>query len=110
MCFTGAVALVDAAVPPESHTACSLTAVRPLSAESCETASLMSEDVPDPHAPMPLLFIPLILKCTTQFALLDSGASDSFTSADVVKQAGLRPVTSKKPIRVRVANGQFLDV
>ena len=108
--FTGAVAMVDAAVPPESHTACSLTAVWPLSAESWETASLMREDVPVPHPQMPLLFLPLILKGTTHFALLDSGASDSFISADVVKQAGLRPVPLKEPIRVRVANGQSLDV
>jgi len=107
---TGAVALVDAAVPPESHAACSLTAVCPLSAESWETASLMREDVHDPPPPMPLLFLPLILKGSTHFALLDSGASDSFISAYMMKQAGLRIVPLKKPIRVRVANGQSLDV
>ena len=59
---------------------------------------------------MPLLFFPLILKGTTHFALLDSCASDSFISADVVKNAGLRPVPLKEQIRVRVANGQSLDV
>ena len=107
---TGAVAMVDAAVPPESHTACSLTAVCPLSAESWETASLMREDVPDTPQPMPLLFLILILNGTIHFALFDSGASDSFISAIVVKQAGLRPVTLQEPIRVRVANGQSLDV
>ena len=60
----------------------------------------MREDVPDPPPPVPLLFLPLILKGTTHFALLDSGASDSFISADVVKQAGLRTVPLKEPIRV----------
>ena len=59
---------------------------------------------------MPLLLLPLILKGSTHFALLDSGASDSFISADVVKQSGLRPVPLKETIRVRVANGQSLDV
>ena len=63
-----------------------------------------------PHSPMTSLFLPLILKGTTHFALLDSGASDSFISAYMVKQAGLRPVPLKEPIRVRVANGQSLDV
>jgi len=58
---------------------------------------------------MQLLFIPLILKVTTHFALLDSGAYDSSISADVVKRAGLMPVALSEPIRVRVANGQSLD-
>jgi len=40
----------------------------------------------------PLLFLTLIVNGTTHFALLDSGASDSFNSANVVKQAVLRPV------------------
>jgi len=52
---------------------------------------------------MPLLVLPLVMSGTTYFALLDSGASDSFTSADVVKQAGLKPVPLNKSIRVRVA-------
>jgi len=59
---------------------------------------------------MQLLLLPLILKGTTHFALLDSGASDSFISADVVKQAGLRPIegtnssqSGKCPILERVA-------
>jgi len=98
---------VDAAVPTESHTEFPLTAVCPLSAETWETASLISDDVPDPPPPMPLLFIPLILKGTTHFALLHSDASDSFISADVVKHDGLRPVPLKEewhgPILVRVA-------
>ena len=59
---------------------------------------------------MSLLFLPLILSGTTYFALLDSGASDSFISADVVKQAELRPVPLKEPIRVRAANRQSRDV
>ena len=68
------------------------------------------EDVPDPRQPMKFLFLPLVLNGTTHFALLEWGASDSFISADVVKQAGLRPVPCKEPIRVRVANGQSPDV
>ena len=106
----GKVPLLSAAVPPEAHTACSLTAVCPITAESWDTASLLRDNGPDPPPPMPLLFLPLILKGATHFALLDSGASDSFISVDVVKQAGLRPVPLKEPIRVRVANGQSLDV
>ena len=70
----------------------------------------MMEDVPDTPSPMPLLFPQLILKGTTHFALLDSGASDSFISADVVNQAGLRHLPLKEPIRIRVANVQSLDV
>ena len=64
----------------------------------------MMEKVPDHPPPMTLLFIPLILKGTTHFALLDSGASDSLISADVVKQTGLHPRQSGKwPILVYVA-------
>jgi len=96
--YKEAVALVDAAVPPESHTACSLTAVWPLSAESWETSSLMM--VEDPTSPMPLLLLPFILRDITHFSLLDSCAFDSFISADVVKPAGLRPVPLQEPIRV----------
>ena len=68
------------------------------------------KNVPDTPPPMPLLFLTLILKGTTHFALLDSCESDSFIGADMVKQAGLSPVPLKEPIRVRVANGQSLDV
>ena len=59
---------------------------------------------------MSLLFLPLVLRGTTHFPLLDSGASDSFINEYVVKQAGLKPIPLKEPIRVRVANGQSLDV
>jgi len=75
-----------------------------------DSVTVVMEYVSDPHSPMPLLFLLLILKGTTHFALLDSGASDSFISADVVKHAGRRPVPLKETIRVRVANGQSLDV
>ena len=46
----------------------------------------------------------------THFALLDSGASDSFVSLEVVQQAGLRLLPLKDTIKVRVANGQALNV
>ena len=72
--------------------------------------SLVREDVPDPPPPMPLLFIPVVMAKKTHFALLDSGASDSFVSLDVVQQAGLRLLPLKDTIKVRVANGQTLNV
>ena len=59
---------------------------------------------------MPLLFIPVVMAKRTHFALLDSGASDSFDSLDVVQQAGLRLLPLKETIKVRVANGQTLNV
>ena len=84
---TGAVALVNAAVPTEIHAACLLTAVCLLSAESVDTVSFISEDVHDPPPPIPLMFLPLILNGTTHFALLDSCAYASFIGADVVNQS-----------------------
>ena len=53
------------------------------------------------------LFLPLILNGTTKLAFLASCASDSFISADVVKQTALRHVLLQEPIRVRVANDKY---
>ena len=43
-------------------------------------------------------------------ALLDSGASDSFVSLDVVRVLGLRQYLLSQKLTVRVANGEELVV
>ncbi|MGV0951482.1 MAG: dUTP diphosphatase, partial [Azonexus sp.] len=59
---------------------------------------------------MPLLFLPVAVDNITHFALLDSGASDSFISETVVAKAHYKRLPLKTPMQVRVANGQVLDV
>ena len=59
---------------------------------------------------MPLLFLPVHIGPRTHYALLDSGASDSFISAEVVKQSPLRLLPLKTPVKVRVANGNMILV
>ena len=75
-----------------------------------KTSSLVEEVVPDPLAPMPLLFLPIVLWKTTHFALLDSGASDPFISLDVVRESRLKLLPLKYAIKVMVANGKTLNV
>ena len=74
-----------------------------------KSSFLVEEVVPDPPAPMSLLFVPIVLWETTHFALLDSGASDSFISLDVVRESRLKLLALKYTITVRVANGQTLN-
>ena len=64
----------------------------------------------DPPPPQPLLFLPLQVGDVTVRALLDSGASDSFVSYEVVRALGLTPYPLQQPLTVRVANGQGLAV
>ena len=59
---------------------------------------------------MPLIFLPVQIGPKTHYALLDSGASDSFISAEVVKQSALRLLPFKTPVKFRVANGQLISV
>jgi hypothetical protein len=68
------------------------------------------ENLKDPTAPQPLLFLPMIVGDKMILALLDSGASDSFISADVVKILGLMAHPLLQPLTVRVANGEGLSV
>ena len=103
--------LVSALSPQEDHTAFSLSIVLPMDQATWEkTSSLIRDDVPDPPPPMPLMFLPLKIGASTHFALLDSGASDSFISAEVVRKAALRLLPLKTPVRVRVANGEVIPV
>ena len=102
--------LVSALSPPEDHTAFSLSTVLPMDQAKWEKASsLIWDDVPDPPPPMPLMFLPLKIGASTYFALLDSGASDSFISDKVVRKAALRLLPLKTPVRVRVANGKVIQ-
>ena len=48
-----------------------------------------SEHLRDPPTPQPLLFLPLIVGTQLVRSLLDSEASDSFISANVVTKLGL---------------------
>ena len=59
---------------------------------------------------MSLLFLPIVLGKTAQFALLGSGASYSFVSLDVVRESRLKLLPLKCTIKVRVVNGQTLNV
>ena len=59
----------------------------------------------DPPAPTPLLFLPMLVGDKLIRALLDSGASDSFISADVVRVLGVWRHPLVQPLTVRVANG-----
>ena len=75
-----------------------------------KTSSLVEEVVPDPTAPIPLQFLPIVLCKTSHFALLDSGASDSFISLDVVRESRLKLLPVRYTINVMVADGQTLNV
>ena len=95
---------------PQKHIALSLNSVSPLLPQDLELASTFGSLEMQPPAPTPLLFLTVAVGAKTHFALLDSGVSDSFISADVVREAGysLRPL--KTEIQVKVANGQSLKV
>ena len=59
--------------------------------------------------PQPLLFLPLVVDTKLIRALLDSGASDSFISDEVVKTLTLQTHMLQQNLTVRVANGDGLD-
>ena len=59
---------------------------------------------------MPLLFLPLKREASTHFSLLNSGASNSFISTEVVQKAALRLLPLKTQVKVRVANGEIITV
>ena len=59
---------------------------------------------------MTLLLMPIVLWKTTHFALLDSGASDSFISLDVVRDSKLKLLPLKYTIIVRADNVKMLNV
>ena len=75
-----------------------------------KTSSLVEEVVHDPPTPMSFLLLSIVLWKTTHFALLDSGASDSFISLDVVQESRLNLLPMKYTIKVMVANGHTLNV
>ena len=52
----------------------------------------------------------MVVGCKMIRALLDSGASDSFVSWDVVRVLGLRQYPLSQRLTVRVANGEALAV
>jgi hypothetical protein len=68
------------------------------------------ENLKDQPPPQPLLFLPLMVGSMLIRALLDSGASDSFVSFDVVKTLWLTQHPLLQPLTVRVANGEGLSV
>jgi len=67
-------------------------------------------DPMDHSPPHPLLFLQLVIDPKLVMALLDSGASDSFVSQDVVKTLRLQTYPLQQKLTVRVANGEWLDV
>ena len=74
------------------------------------SAILGDAPFPDPPPPQPLLFVPAEINGTVQRALIDSGASDSFLSAEVVEKLSLKTYPLRQPLTVKVANGQTLNV
>ena len=69
-----------------------------------------ADPVMDPPPPQPLLYLPMVVGGKMFRALLDSGASDSFVSWDVVRVLGLRQYLLSQRLTVRVANGEALTV
>ena len=69
-----------------------------------------ADTVLDPHPPQPLLYLPMVVGGKMIMALLDSGASDSFVSWDVVRVLGVRQYPLPQRLTVRVANGEALAV
>ena len=61
-------------------------------------------DPSDPATPQPLLFVPLVIDTKLVRALLDSGASDSFVSQDVVNTMMFQTHPLHQKLTVRVAN------
>ena len=108
---TGTPMLSTQVAPPPPHSVFSVGVIPPMDLEEWDKAtSLIRDEEPDPPPPMPLLFLPVQIGPKTHYALLDSGASDSFISAEVVKQSALRLLPLKTPVKVRVANGQLISV
>ena len=69
-----------------------------------------ADTVRDPPPPQPLLYLPMVVGGKMIRALLDSGASDSFVSLDVVRVLGLRQYPLSQSLTVRVANEEDLAV
>ena len=69
-----------------------------------------ADPVSDPPPPQPLLYLPMVVGGKLIRALLDSGASDSFVSWDVVRVLWLRQYPLSQRLTVRVANGEALAV
>ena len=70
----------------------------------------VADPVRDPPPPQPLIYLPMVVGGKMIRALLDSGASDSFVSWDVVRVLGLRQYQLSQRLTVRVANGETLAV
>ena len=69
-----------------------------------------TDPIRNPSAPQPLLYLPMVVGGKLIRALLDSGASDSFVSWDVVRVLWLRQYPLSQRLTVRVANGEaFAD-
>ena len=64
----------------------------------------------DSPPPQPLLYLPMVVGGKMIRACLDSVASDSFVSWDVVRVLGLRQYTLSQRLPVRVANEEALTV
>ena len=69
-----------------------------------------ADPVRDPPPPQPLMYLFMVVGGKLIRALLDSGASDSFVSLDVVRVLGLRQYPLSQRLTVRVANGEALAV
>ena len=69
-----------------------------------------ADPVMDPPPPQPLLYLPMVVGGKLIRALLDSGASDSFVSWDIVRVLGLRQYLLAQRLTVCVANGKALAI
>ena len=70
----------------------------------------LADPVRDQPPPQPLLYLPMVVGGKMIRALLDSGASYSFVSWDVVRVLGLRQYQLSQRLTARVANGEDLAV
>jgi len=83
--------------------------VMPFQARAGSSVRLLGE-VSDTPPPQPLLLLPLTIGSRQMRALLYSGASDSFVSAEVVRELILQEYPLKRKLTVRVANVEGLYV
>ena len=75
-----------------------------------EQGGRFADPISDPPPPQPLLYLPMVVGGKMIRALLDSGASDSFVSWDVVRVLGLRQYPLSQRLTVLVSNGEALAV
>ena len=96
-----------AVLESEGHCTPSLNSVTLISHDTWDVSSVLTDNLEKPTHPQPILDVPIRLHGETFYALVDSGALDSFISQKVVRAAKL-PL--KNPFRVNLANEEEFRV